>query len=201
MDQGINHPTEGDFYLLRLRKSLVVSLCYYLPSPQPRGYPRDVTTLPLPCLVGWQRLQRWRVGGPLILSMPPLLTVHQVIRLLCWLWLCSKTVLLGRCPTPPPPTTLTWWQTERGNTTTSSQLRTAEVLVAREAVHTTSRTSRREISRSLSRQLLRSPRILSRLNSSFYPVSARFPFIKEDLLHAEISYRTAIEICQMYLNT
>ena len=85
-----------------------------------------------------------------------------------FLWLRIKTVLLGRCPTPPPPTTRTWWQTERGNTTTSSQPRTAEVLVAREAVHTTSQTSRRGTLRSLSRRLLHSPCTLSSLYSPLH---------------------------------
>ena len=82
--------------------------------------------------------------------------------------LYMKTVLLGRCPTPPPPTTRTWWQTERGNTTTSSQPRTVEVLVAREAVHTTSQTSRRGTLRSLSRRLLHSPCTLSSLYSPLH---------------------------------
>ena len=100
--------------------------------------------------------------------------------------LYMKTVLLGRCPTPPPPTTRTWWQTERGNTITSSQLLTAEVLVAQGAVHTTSLTSRRGISRSLSRLLLHSPCILSRLYGPSHPDNAHLPLIKEDLLHAEI---------------
>ena len=90
----------------------------------------------------------------------------------------ALNVLPGRCPTPPPPTMRTWWQTERGNTTTSLQPLTAEVLVAREAVHTTSRTSRRGTSRNLSRLLLHSPCILSRLYGPSHFDSARFPFKK-----------------------
>ena len=83
MDQGINHPTEGDFYLLshegiQVRDHPPVYALFYNINNflylifTYSGYE---SPLPLPGALGRQRLHGGRVGGALVLPLPPLLQV------------------------------------------------------------------------------------------------------------------------------
>ena len=149
VDQGINHPTEGDFYLLRCEKLELFHIKkLHLISTATRASrgPQDLATTMCCGTTVTSAPTSWRFSPTTSATSTP--AAPGLISSTALLAYLHDTPNTGQSPTRPQPTTPTWWLTAPGSTTTSWQQRMAEVLAAPAATHMSSRTSRRGTSRS-----------------------------------------------------